>query len=217
MADIAAAYLAELRAARPHGPYHLLGWCGSSGIAWEMARQLRAAGERPRLILLDPVVDSAVRDDAALRSNLDVFRRAERLFGTAGPADRDVRADLRTVLRELVDDGDALIASIDDEDLDDTWAHRLRAWRELLRARLGYRFPRYEGSVDLVLCAELGTGRYESITGPSLDDYRGQWRRLAAGGVRIHRVPGDHWGAVRPPHVSILAATLARIIDSTEE
>lgn len=47
LAEVAATYVAELKRAWPHGPYNILGWCGSSGIAWEMARKLRADGEHP--------------------------------------------------------------------------------------------------------------------------------------------------------------------------
>ena len=214
VADIAATYLKELRAAQPHGPYHLLGWCGSSGIAWEMARRLHAAGERPHLILLDPTVDTSVRDNTALLSNVELFRRAENLFRKlrdgSGEKGHDVRAELVSVLGGVVDDGDIVF---DEADLDDSWAHRLHAWRELLEVRLHYRFPRYPGSVDLVLCEELASDRYEAILTQRFDDYLTQWQRLAAGGIRIHQVPGDHRGALRPPHVSTLAATLAAIID----
>jgi amino acid adenylation domain-containing protein len=217
-ADIATTYLKELRAAQPHGPYHLMGWCGSSGIAWEMARRLHAAGEPARLILLDPTVDTSKRDNSALLSNVDTFRRAEALFQQLREAPDGVdaprlRAELVAVLGGVVDDGDVVF---DDQDLDDTWAHRLRAWRELLEVRLHYRFPRYPGTVDLVLCEELASDRYEAILTQRFDDYLSQWDQLA-GGLRIHQVPGDHRGALRPPHVSTLAATLATIIDRPEE
>jgi thioesterase domain-containing protein/acyl carrier protein len=217
IAQIATGYLAELKAAQPNGPYHLLGWCGSSGIALEMARRLHAAGDQPRLILLDPVVDTMARDNAALLANVAVFRRAEELFGSlhevAGDARRDLRAELVAVLRGVVDDGDVVY---EDEDLGDAWAHRLRSWRELLEVRLHYRFPRYPGAVDLVLCEELASDRYEAILTQKFDDYLDQWRRLSAGGLRIHQVPGDHRGALRPPHCSTLAATLNRIIDTDD-
>lgn len=38
-------YLAELKKHQPHGPYLLGGWCFGGVIAFEVARQLRAAGE----------------------------------------------------------------------------------------------------------------------------------------------------------------------------
>ncbi|MBL9213335.1 MAG: amino acid adenylation domain-containing protein [Opitutaceae bacterium] len=49
---MAAAYLAEIRRVQPHGPYHLGGYCLGGTIAYEMAQQLRQAGEEVGLVAL---------------------------------------------------------------------------------------------------------------------------------------------------------------------
>jgi thioesterase domain-containing protein/acyl carrier protein len=52
---IAAAHLEALRAVQPEGPYLLGGFCNGGLMAYEMARQLRAAGQTlDRLLLIDP-------------------------------------------------------------------------------------------------------------------------------------------------------------------
>ena len=52
--DIAATYLKELRAARPHGPYVIGGYSFGGIVAYEMARQLKTLGETvPLLVLFD--------------------------------------------------------------------------------------------------------------------------------------------------------------------
>ncbi|HXO39837.1 MAG TPA: amino acid adenylation domain-containing protein, partial [Thermoanaerobaculia bacterium] len=52
---LAARYLEELPAVAPAGPYALSGWSLGGAIAYEMARQLRAAGEAVELLaLIDP-------------------------------------------------------------------------------------------------------------------------------------------------------------------
>ena len=38
------------------------------------------------------------------------------------------------------------------------------------------------------------------------------WRVLAAGGVEVHRIPGEHLELLRPPHVQVLAAKLNECI-----
>ncbi len=43
--EIAASYLAEVRAIQPDGPYYLIGMCTGSQLAFEMAKQFRKAGE----------------------------------------------------------------------------------------------------------------------------------------------------------------------------
>jgi thioesterase domain-containing protein len=149
-----------------------------------------------------------------------VFRRAERYFTSLrdGPPDdgrrRDVHDELLGVLREIADDTESLAAALADEaGLSDAWAQRLRAWRGLLKVRLDYRFPQYPGRVDLILCEALATERYQPIVGRHLDEYLAQWEGLADGGVTVHRVPGDHRSAVRPPHVRVLATVLEQILD----
>lgn len=62
--------IAELRQVQPHGPYLLGGFSGGGLTAWEMGRQLRAAGEEVALIvLLDtpmPVPPPLSRADRAM-------------------------------------------------------------------------------------------------------------------------------------------------------
>ena len=54
---IAANYLAGVAQARPEGPHVLFGHCAGTMIAYEMAQQLAATGNRPvALILADPEV-----------------------------------------------------------------------------------------------------------------------------------------------------------------
>lgn len=55
MEDIVADHLSAVRSLQPDGPYHLCGLCFGARVAYEMAYQLEAAGERVGLlILLDP-------------------------------------------------------------------------------------------------------------------------------------------------------------------
>jgi thioesterase domain-containing protein len=53
---MAAAHIKSMRAIQPEGPYLLGGWCNGGLLAYEMARQLDAAGQKLDLLLLmDPV------------------------------------------------------------------------------------------------------------------------------------------------------------------
>ncbi|QFQ99404.1 amino acid adenylation domain-containing protein [Streptomyces phaeolivaceus] len=216
VAQAATTYLAQLRAERPRGPYTILGWCASSGIAWEMARRLHTEGERPRLVLLDPVVDATAHDTEHLTGRLEFFRRAERQLGALRerPEAREIREELLASVGRVVDNGEARLKEFD---LDGEWPDRLRSWRELLEARLAYRFPRYPGRVELVMTDDLVAGDHEAIEGMRLDGYVDWWRGLADGGLGTHRVAGGHWSVLRPPYVEELAARLAVIIDNTEE
>jgi thioesterase domain-containing protein len=63
-------YIAEMRQVQPQGPYLLGGFSGGGLIAWDIARQLEAAGEDVRLVaLLDtpiPLRPALSRTDKAL-------------------------------------------------------------------------------------------------------------------------------------------------------
>jgi amino acid adenylation domain-containing protein len=62
-------YIAQVRAVQPHGPYHLAGACFGGVVAYEMARQLTAAGEAvPHAFLFDaflPNNERAIEDGYA--------------------------------------------------------------------------------------------------------------------------------------------------------
>ena len=68
--EAAADYIAELRQVQPQGPYMVGGFSGGGLTAWEMARQLEAAGEVVSvLVLLDtplPMRPALSRADKAL-------------------------------------------------------------------------------------------------------------------------------------------------------
>jgi len=68
--EAATDYIAELRQIQPHGPYLLGGFSGGGLIAWEIARQLEAAGEEVALlVLLDtplPMRPALLRQDKAM-------------------------------------------------------------------------------------------------------------------------------------------------------
>ena len=50
--DVAENLIRALRTSQPHGPYRIGGWCVSGVIAFEMAQQLRAAGEKVESVVL---------------------------------------------------------------------------------------------------------------------------------------------------------------------
>ena len=64
---MAADYLPVVRAAQPHGPYRLGGFCGSGLVAYEMARQLTAQGEAVEFLALIEVHAIIARFRLALR------------------------------------------------------------------------------------------------------------------------------------------------------
>src|SRR5690606_7286479 len=62
--EMAAHYVAEIRTVQPRGPYYLSGYCFGGNVAYEMARQLEAAGETVALLAL---LDSAASNSTYQR------------------------------------------------------------------------------------------------------------------------------------------------------
>ncbi|WP_394836710.1 amino acid adenylation domain-containing protein [Pendulispora rubella] len=60
--EMARHYIAEIRQVQPHGPYRLGGWSMGGVLAFEMAQQLRAAGEAIALLTLLDVTESPSSD-----------------------------------------------------------------------------------------------------------------------------------------------------------
>ncbi|HEY0783841.1 MAG TPA: amino acid adenylation domain-containing protein, partial [Thermoanaerobaculia bacterium] len=199
--EMADAYLAELRAVQPQGPYRLGGWSMGGVVAYEMARRLVAAGERvERLALVDAAVpgtggEPLDADDAVLASwfardlggltGIDLEVSPDELRGLDASAQAELllaRAQAAHVLPRDLTTADLL-------------AH-LAVFLRNYAALLGYRPQPYAGELLLLNAAE-GEG-----------DLAAAWRQVAAS-VDALRVPGNHYTMVRPPCVEALAERLA--------
>jgi amino acid adenylation domain-containing protein len=199
--DMAGAYLREVTAVRPAGPYLLGGWSLGGVIAFEMASQLLARGERVGLLAL---VDSPLPGGAAAAAPagddpwlLAAFARhlgleaadseaAVRELASLAPAER-----LAGVLAAARQAG-ALPASFEVDSL----GRLVDVFRTGIQAFATYAPKPYAGRITY-LQAATATGR----------DGEG-WGRLAAGGVEALTVPGDHFTLLREPNAGALAERL---------
>jgi thioesterase domain-containing protein len=59
--DMARYYIEEIRSVQPHGPYHIGGTCTGGLVAYEMAQQLMAVGERVVLAIMESWHPSSYR------------------------------------------------------------------------------------------------------------------------------------------------------------
>lgn len=75
---ISATLVQALRSFQPRGPYRLGGWCNGGTIAYEMARQLEAQGQRVDLLVL---LHSRTQYDARLRFGYAVIAHCGKLIG----------------------------------------------------------------------------------------------------------------------------------------
>jgi amino acid adenylation domain-containing protein len=200
--EMASRYLADVRRAQPEGPYHLGGWSMGGVIAFEMARQLLAQGERvAALTLIDariPPPGEPEPDDASL-----LLTAAETLGLPAAPLE-----SFRRRLSELPRAGDgesafgrARRAGLLPKELSGAEAERLfGVLKSHVRALYDYAPARSPLAVELLVASQHGAGLRREM--------RERWEGLAAGGVRAREVPGGHHTILREPNVAAAAALL---------
>jgi amino acid adenylation domain-containing protein len=204
--EMAAGYLDALRVVHPQGPYRLGGWSMGGIVAFEMARQLAARGEEvEQLALLDVSTTggTSAADDPTM---LAWFAR-----DLAGLAGRSLPRGLGDIpagapLSEAFARAQALGVLPSDLDFA-TAARRFELFRHNLRLTWGYTAGSYPGRLQLFRAAG---SHFEDPADPTLG-----WAALAAGGVTLQQLPGDHWAILRSPAVEAVALALQAAILQT--
>jgi amino acid adenylation domain-containing protein/non-ribosomal peptide synthase protein (TIGR01720 family) len=239
--DMAASYLAAIRAVQPQGPYYLGGWSFGGLVAYEMARQLAAVGETTaQIILLDtgsPLLISQVFtreiDDTSLLTIV-----AKEFAGEAGPSLSDIFGALETRDRagqfayvvEQVRRYNAALPDVTDE-----WVqHLLTVFKARLLTIERYQpAGTYTGRLALFraeltdeqtaefskLQAKRGKGLFEGISRAlrtqikfAGDNTHG-WQKMVDGNVEVIATPGSHSTMLVAPHVGALATRLQAGLD----
>jgi acyl transferase domain-containing protein/thioesterase domain-containing protein/acyl carrier protein len=202
--DAARDYIAELRQVQARGPYLLAGFSGGGITAYEMARQLRQAGEEVAVLaLLDtplPVRPSLSRPDKAL------IKLAE--LRAKGPSYLLEWAKNRIAWEIAKRQGTV-------DQTPTTQFNNTKIEAAFLRAVARYRTPHWEGPMLLLRPA---LDRTYKVTGgnwvSAAREYvfaDNDWTRYAPH-VQVMEVPGDHDSMVLSPNVVVMAAELREVI-----
>ena len=205
--EMAAAYVSEIRTVQTSGPYLVGGWCLGGDIAFEMAHQLRRAGEEVALVLMvdnprPDIAPTAGFDRVMARAEMELALVAEQPVTGLGPyaVDRIGRIAERGLvgLERLVERaGDRLPFG-----LRHSRAYaRAEAARTRERAYQGYEPEPYPGRVALFRAAREARGRRQI---PGLG-----WDRFVTGRFDEYRLPGHRIGLLSEPRVG----ESARIIE----
>jgi thioesterase domain-containing protein len=206
--DIAAACVQEIRGLQSPGPYHLVGMCMGGVVAWEIARQLRDAGQEVGLLALvetwppEEVASGALRSPRQAPAALDFLASRLRLYRESlsrlrGRARWRYLLERMRPLADLVRHGDPFRGARSE-------IRRHAVSRANLSAFQRYRLQPSSGSV--VLFYAEGRPLTEELDG------RLRWHRLA-GALEAYGVPaGDSGELLTEPHVRVLAAQLAACV-----
>ena len=196
--QMAAHYLAEVRAVQPHGPYRLGGWSMGGFIAYEMARLLADAGETvAELTLIDTyLTKSRVADDQTILFNFvlqlaavpgaKVSEADIRAWGDKTLAHADVCQALRTA--GLVPAGFS----------DDEIRHLIKVYTRTVHAfKLYDPQPRQRLALDKVVLFRARDSHEE----------KGIWPELVQD-LELVQVDADHFGIVRHEEVAQVLRSL---------
>ncbi len=195
----AAAYVKEISAAYPHGPFFLAGHSFGGIIALEIARQLLALGEQvPALVLLDTLPPGGKRG-APLLKRLGLHWENIRLMETpknflAYASDRLSRLAFRLIRFRLI-----------------RWLvehSKISVKDQIAAARVGlawYNPLPYPGNAALFKVSQ----RPDYVTWDPMT----AWQDFIAGDLVVREVPGNHTNLLKVPHVGEVARLLKSYLD----
>ena len=206
--EMAAFYVEAILGLRPAGPYRVAGWSFGGVVAWEMARQLHAAGHEVDLLAL---FDTAPNTAEGMVINAGdpaevVWQTVAGLAGHAAATRVDVdelrglegREQALAMLRKM-----DLPRLLPESRVDDVLA--LTAVRAAnLQAQAAYRARPYPGHLTYFRTAGSDDAAGKS---PGLEF----WSALAQGGVTAHRVAGSHGTILQDPYVRELARVILEV------
>jgi amino acid adenylation domain-containing protein len=196
-------YIAEMRKVQPQGPYRIGGSSSGGVIAYEMAQQLAAVGERAsRVVMLDTVLTGPMpsRITEALAGSEQRRLRVRfdhHLGGIFLRSPREVFEYVAGLVQaKRRGPGAQIAAAIKAKN------QRLREVIESNRRALAAYAPRpYAGSVVMLVSGEEPDRTFY--------DRRLAWADLLTAGLNIRFMPGSHENMLDEPQVSGVATVIA--------
>ncbi len=223
--EMAEFYIKEIKTVQPEGPYFLGGSSFGGLAAFEMARQLRMAGEEVGLLaLLDtgtPDYPKVLPTTTAFRSKLyEMIRRIQhhrdslKAFDTAEKKAYIVEKlkKVRLKYRRKVNDLHKKAMRRFYQKTKGAEAipqNYIQIEDQIGKAGVNYAPPVYEGKMTLFRATNQPLGIVEDATLG--------WARYIDGEIEIHEVPGHHGSIVAEPYVKTLAVKLTNCLELAGE
>ncbi len=204
--SMATYYLHEISRVQPHGPYFLGGYSFGGVVAFEMAQQLHAIGEKVALLVL---FDSLNAEKPRRRSIAARVRKRVQALRSSGEGEivrnllRGTCHKLTSVLAKRLQNAQKLLHRSEllaEGSISDPTSAVQLVQMSNKRALADYKLRSYAGRVTLFRAEDPDDGHVHAA------DYG--WTKFAKGGISIHEIPGKHQVIFAPPNVSVLAEKL---------
>jgi len=183
MERLAALYVDEIRRVQPRGPHLLAGYSFGGAVAFEMARQLAAAGDGPALVVL---IDTVAPDAVRARSAHHPIRRWR----------AQARNEWKWLTWRLAWTRWSVARRVSPKVAGSTWKIHEKQGGLTKRAMFRYHPGHYDGRVLLLRSEDAAYAD------------RG-WAPLLGQTLEVVAVPGVHVTVLSPPFVDVLAERLA--------
>ncbi len=209
LVEAARDYLAEVRVVQPHGPYLLGGFSGGGITAFEMARQLRAAGEEvAALVLLDtplPQRRPLSREDRLAIQKMELKAQGPGYLWRWARNRVAWEIEKRRVKVDAASDAPQF--------------HNAAIEAAFYAAIARYPVSHWDG--PMTLFRPPLRGKWEVAPGRLVNSERAyvlhdnDWGQYVPQ-LQVFEVPGDHDSMVLEPNVRVLAARMRRVIEAAE-
>ncbi|MBH8563642.1 amino acid adenylation domain-containing protein [Nostoc sp. CENA67] len=169
---MAADYIKEIRSVQPEGPYLIGGECIGGVVAWEIAQQLVAQGQKVNLVLMDTAPPNNKRE---LRHRIEQFFQVKRIgyhleqLKSISPSQR-ITYILNLPTKAKVK-----------RQANDPTRYSKKVEQSYMNALMRYRLLPYPGRMTWLMTETVDRQAFIQ-----------QWKKLATGGLEIHRIPGKH-------------------------
>jgi amino acid adenylation domain-containing protein len=197
--ELAAQYIQEMRTLQPEGPYYLAGLSFGGIVAFEMAQQLTAQGQNVALLgLFDTILPDAYKPLAIHKRVCYHLRQAYNKGPTYILMQLNERSQslkskfMRMYSKFYLNRGGEVLHALE--------YHAMREVND--EAERIYAPQVYPGEVILFKAANPVDAHTSYV------EHDGGWGKLAAGGMEIYDVPGDHLSILQEPNVKVLAEQL---------
>jgi amino acid adenylation domain-containing protein len=218
---MAASYIEVMRQAEPNGPYLLGGWSFGTYVAFEMACQLKRAGQEVELLAIcdngkPGLNNQAPEDDPASGEDPVALARILENFANLKeplPIDEDYLRQLGADEQLLYIMENAKKARIMPQELTLHQVKRsLRNFKSRVEAARSYVPPVYPGKITLFKAVEIQPWDKDLLAA----DPTWGWGQISSEPVELHSVAGSHETVIAEPAVIDLAAKLKDVIARIE-
>jgi amino acid adenylation domain-containing protein len=203
--QMAADYIQDIRTVQPQGPYCIGGFSAGGVVAFEMARQLRAAGQQVAILaLLDSPIDNP--NQSGVAASKERFTRTV-VFNIRYAFHTGLLSFARQKIKNFRMRANIRLWTIKNSLGFKPSARTLGVEEAFLLALRNYVPQTYDGDATLFRAKDELCSYSDETLG---------WRGLIKGRLEILEISGDHDTILHEPHIGMLARLLNSCLDAVQ-